>query len=402
MNPPTDEMPWEVLVEIMKDATRNIPPLKNASKPVIERRRIVLRSIENIFKAHDCSENIYTRELPLHKFDEITIKDLTIPIKSTIGVLPEDNFSLQIHGNIQFQFINCKFVSADPSIYHKDLIINVKPESAFRMQNCSLDFSGSAHLIFTKETQNIQISDTHKSIIRLENNQFKINNLNILTDISLSKSNESGVGQSDKDNVTEVFIDRNKIYQLNLNCDGRIEIRRKNTIEKFFTVNIDADIYYSQSNEVVHNESNADSHKYIFQKLHEKETNQHNHFQAQIFKREVLLCEQQLRLSESFWDSWQDRLIFWWGDIVSQHGISWVRPGLILILVNAWLSMPITGLDYNKGTIEVWVTFFNMFKPLYYPDSNNFFVLSIFAFQKILFAGLVYEAIRAGRRFSRQ
>ena len=195
----------------------------------------------------------------------------------------------------------------------------------------------------------------------------------------------------------ELVLRDNAFDNLSVGGGGLIKIENGNEANE---VSIGGKkVYLSPHNNLTKDASMASEHRATFLALQEQAAKRNDLLQEQIMKREVIRCERQLLRGQMSLGALQDKLILWWGEFSSRHGVSWARPLGLLIALNFVLAIPFSVLC---GTLDdSLLVFFELFKPLYYPACESSGALLLITCQKIAFAGLVYEVIRAGRRFAR-
>lgn len=151
-------------------------------------------------------------------------------------------------------------------------------------------------------------------------------------------------------------------------------------------------------------------HKELLSELKEYSEREEDHAQTAIYTREIMICDHQLLKFEGY-ASWQDRIALGFSSIVSNYGISWTRPLAWLTFANLVYAGSIIYLLGDEicslQTLKVAVHSFN---PLAEPEfsitsSDVQFVqistLFMFIAQKGVLALMIYEMVRAARRYTR-
>ncbi len=205
------------------------------------------------------------------------------------------------------------------------------------------------------------------------------------------------------ESIDKIRIKNNTFDALRITGSRTIQFENGNTANKLLGLGYKSNIYFSPHNNLIMDKSHAYEHRKLFIRLQKDVKEKEDYLQEQVFKREVLRCEQQIIEGQGYKDIWQDRFIFWWGEFSSRHGTSWMRPIILLLILNVIIAISMTMLDFSisEFSSEFPQILFNLLKPTYYIESDNWVVLLLATIQKIGFVGLAYEIIRAGRRFAR-
>lgn len=196
----------------------------------------------------------------------------------------------------------------------------------------------------------------------------------------------------------EIKVANNNFDEVRISGGGNIRIAGGNTAN---IISLSGDnLYLSPHNDIAMDAKHAMNHREKFIALQKIAKDKNDAFQEQVFKREVIKCERLIHKQETASINLQDRVVLWWGEFSSLHGISWVRPIALITILNIICAIPLAYLfnDFSFAKIvSVWVDLFN---PTKFVDKEGA-ILTIVIFQKIFFALLVYETIRAARRFAR-
>ena len=120
-------------------------------------------------------------------------------------------------------------------------------------------------------------------------------------------------------------------------------------------------------------------------KLKKKAIDDHDKFQELVFNREIINCDSKiLRKRKVFdkremlekgnifdWSAFQDKTIFKIGEVFSDHGVSWLKPFIYLMIVNILVA----GYYSNSECcdIEYWSAFGQLLDPFSNPiiDAKN-------------------------------
>ena len=136
-----------------------------------------------------------------------------------------------------------------------------------------------------------------------------------------------------------------------------------------------------------------------------------DNFQVNILKREILICDRNLIKKEPILHALQDRITLAFNAYITNYGISWFRPLLILFILNMLFSIMVNNILYPTTSLlkimYVFLEAFNLITSVVnyttLNDINNKYVIAVAIdlIQKIFFAILIYEIIRVARRFTK-
>ena len=206
-----------------------------------------------------------------------------------------------------------------------------------------------------------------------------------------------------------VVLDSNKFKRLIVQINGCCWFRGRNKIEFLEMCEISPYWHFGPYQEIDPQGNRVEAHKDTFLSLYKKAIDRNDQSQARILQLEIKKCEHHILLREKrSWANIQDLVIYSWGYWVSRHSTSWAMPILWLALVNALF----TGLLYfvcmdNFDLQKIGIIFVEFFNPVSSPAKflltdveTTTFLSTVNIIQKILLGVLIYEIIKAFRRFS--
>ena len=150
------------------------------------------------------------------------------------------------------------------------------------------------------------------------------------------------------------------------------------------------------------------THKKLLNDLKKYSERKEDHVQTAILDREIMICDHQLLRYEGV-NSWQDRIALCFSNVVSNYGISWTRPIAWLTLANfvyaGLIAYVLCNDIYSLQTLKIAVLAFNPLADFDFSRRSvdaQFVLLSALAiFQKVVLALMIYEIVRAARRYTR-
>ena len=206
-----------------------------------------------------------------------------------------------------------------------------------------------------------------------------------------------------------IILNNNTFKCLEVNVDGYCWFMGKNKIEFLEECTISY-CYFGPYQEINPQGNHAEAHKDIFLNLHKKAIEKNDQSQARILQLEIKKCEHNfLRRERGSLAHIQDLVIYNWGYWVSRYSSSWARPIAYLFVVNAIFTFIIMIFFDNYNSIDhvtALALFWEFFNPVSSPaqllslDKPTAFLSFINVIQKILLGVLVYESIKAFRRFA--
>ncbi|MCH9664964.1 MAG: hypothetical protein K0U41_03860 [Gammaproteobacteria bacterium] len=234
-------------------------------------------------------------------------------------------------------------------------------------------------------------------------------------------------------NQSHVIIRNNKINMMSISLpmkvtfDGKnrincISIGGKENFDPFFKSDSHSqndfgfDIFWGPYNKIDKKGSHVKENIEFFLYLKNRAIVNKDKSQEIIINRELTKCDAHLIKNEIFRESFQDKLILWFGGVVSDHGVSLIRPFLWLLFLNA-LATAFVVLPFHEQLLN-WTSIGYIFIETLNPISSigssieetlveetiegagKLWVSLINALQKLGFALMAYEFIRVGRRFT--
>ena len=228
-------------------------------------------------------------------------------------------------------------------------------------------------------------------------------------------------GSSDR---VEFNFNNNELKRFIINSIADINLNGGNVIE-YLKISDMRYIYFSPYQEVDKSGEYANTQRKDFLTLLEAAFKRNDFPQAKILQIEIIKCDHHILKHENrLKGTRQDRIIMLWSYHVSRYGTVWLRPSIWLLSINLFLLSLIYLLyedvfDWTYWWImffrpdfwemlfleDFWMMFFKFLNPLAKPNEvlgENITPLSlgIYTFQKVLFVALVYEIVKAFRRFA--
>ena len=169
-------------------------------------------------------------------------------------------------------------------------------------------------------------------------------------------------------------------------------------------------IYWGPHQKITPPDNKWQDYREFLLKLKREAESRQDDSQVNVLKREIMICDHKLIKPTS---PWQDRITLWFNATFSDYGISWVRPLLLLLLLNlafALLAACLGGIEiFSWETGYIYAKTFDPFSGLIdlgssegiKPQYKHVLIASLGVLQKIFLAICTYEIIRAGRRFTR-
>lgn len=341
---------------------------------------------------------------------EIVIKNLCLSIEERIVILFNPSFSASFR--IHFIFKNNTFLGKVERHNNKKYYHNI-----------DINLYGVGSIVF-------------------ENNEFKDAPLNFdIEDPNKSKLDPTNDVPRSKD----VILENNKIEQITTPPYSKISFKSRNEIEKMHisesSRKSDFGINWTPHQKINIEGHNVGVNRDSFIVLKGRAVRKNDKMQEIFLNREILKCDHHLTRQEPFWKSLQDRAIMNFGWLISNHGISLIRPFLWLLSINALLTLIVFDIRNPFDEQEFWAIFMDMFNPLsnlsteignemnqmkavnygkilyclteefiifkddmaeWIVNYGKAIILTINIIHKVVLALLVYEMIRVGRRFTPQ
>ena len=213
---------------------------------------------------------------------------------------------------------------------------------------------------------------------------------------------------SEKDTMNVVLKDNNNLsglffkdtnsskYEVSLIGKNRIDFLGKIPDSNEF------DISFNRHQNIDPENKNISHHKRIFLALRKKMTVQGDKVQESILTKEIMKCEKAILKKDPWHLSWQDRMILWLEEKVSDFGFSWFRALIILLFFNAVFAIFVcefSRLDWGHIWIRSLDPTFHI-KGIYRHGTIGIAIVMVF--QKVILAFFLYEIIKSLRRFSRK
>ena len=213
------------------------------------------------------------------------------------------------------------------------------------------------------------------------------------------------------DKIHLVFND-NQINALNIDHFS-VFLQGANQIKKLPIHPREIDIYWNEKTIIDPEGEHVYHNRDFLIELKKKFKNKEDSLQERLIQREIIKCEAQILKKEGLMSAWQNRFIMFMSRVISNYGISWIRPLIWLCFLNFSLSalayayMNYYGLEFKLDSL-----FYVLFESLN-PTSNlgdtmfsknigkTYPTLSIInIFHKVFFGMAAYETIKIVRRFS--
>ena len=406
------------------------------------------------YTANDNSRNvrIIDKKYTSVEYKKVTVKDLIIlfgdPSAGT-NIVPAKRFNLhryidQIFGITDITFENCMFIhlNQEDVIYPDGALtwhIEKSEDSVLEFTNCF--FRGIWAYITVKTV--IGSADKDRTIILKDNVFLSSPSLDISvsldTDLGLYSKIQFGQGVKKDASLRTTVLDNCYLYWANITV-ASLSLKGRNKIENLtltfptkkymvaedqvqeielsqITVSgksepLSPNIDWGPYQKIKPYEDNWLKHKEQLIYLRDISQKRKDELQVSILNRELVICDHELIRLESKVASFQDRITLWFNKWVSNYGISWLRPTGLLFLMNSiftLIAVPIISGEYTMANLfyvfaqtfnplSVFVEFSELGKII---PSCQAIVGGLHVIQKALLAALVYEIIRAGRRFTR-
>ena len=208
-----------------------------------------------------------------------------------------------------------------------------------------------------------------------------------------------------------LILNDNQINALNIERFS-VFLQGANQIKKLPTHTREIDIYWNEKT-IVDPEGEHTYHNRDFLiELKKKFKSKEDSLQERLIQRELIKCEAQILKKEGLMSAWQNKFIMFMSGFISNYGISWIRPLVLLFIINLILSYVAHAyMNYYYGLElnSLCYVFFESLNPtsnlrdtIFVADSSNtYLALSIInIFHKLFFGMAAYETIKIVRRFS--
>ena len=387
------------------------------------------------------------------KFDDLISQIFSNPEKwikpydyLPVSVVLIENLKINVtHKSLEFPPIELKELSKifEPYLHGKTLTItflnNIFISNEDKMTpTIQIKLADSVYITFIENTfDQVDLSlygeGRNDQVITLNDNDFTTGRV-IIVNTPLKASTKKALDSMDINCNT--YFKNNILSRIVVGGEMRFSFDEGNHITFLDCERNISGFYWGRSEKLSTDEGNIDHHRELFVQLKTKAIENNDKFQELILNHEILRLEtillkdkkknskiwqfiqnwillQNWKLFQN-WEDFQDKTILWVGAVFSNHGTSWIRPILILFLINIFISLFIV---YNLACAD-WQTGLFIFAELYNPLSNlgdsvkqivddekdilfsPWVFATINAIQKFFFAGLAYETIRVFRRFT--
>ena len=211
---------------------------------------------------------------------------------------------------------------------------------------------------------------------------------------------------------SNVRIENNRLTSLIIDAHVDMHLGSRNFIE-YLDIALNykklSYIYFSPYQQIDTSGRYAYHHRDLFLKLQKAALDRHDFPQVKVFQIEIMKCEHHfLHQEKPSLNNLQDKVIMSWSYHVSHYGTSWILPLWWLLAMNFICSMFIYHYHLDMFDWEEFrIMFFNLLNPLTKPDEllgkntdPTSFLLLMYTFQKAFYVALLYEIIKAFRRFA--
>lgn len=215
----------------------------------------------------------------------------------------------------------------------------------------------------------------------------------------------------DTDPSSSYILQSNKFNRIVFNGKMNIFLYGKNIISQMTREDGLSLIYWGAYQKLDSDGKYPSSHKKILMDLKETATKNKDLQQEVILSREIEKCDHALNRKEPFSSAWQDRITFTLNKEISNYGISYIKPIIIMAYINLiftlFLNCLVPFTDLNLLFSFFWELFNPIFQPhrflnLYLPE-NLPDILPWISFgtimQKLIYAICIYEIVKVIRRF---
>ena len=206
-------------------------------------------------------------------------------------------------------------------------------------------------------------------------------------------------------NRNMVRIIDNQLNQLRFSGAVNFYFRGINNIEQIILEGNEANIHWGPYQELDEDGQYAHSHKQLFLTLKARAIENQDKFQELIYQREIAKCDWAIIKDENLLTSFQNKMVLLVGWAFSDHGTSWLRPFIYLIIVNTIVAgcyshSKCPNPEYWNTYWQLLNPFSNLIKDVRYCTSDQTLLYFLTGFQKLFYLGMSYEIIRVFRRFT--
>ena len=212
-------------------------------------------------------------------------------------------------------------------------------------------------------------------------------------------------------NKTHLILNDNQINTLNI-AHFSVFLQGANQIKKLPIHPREIDIYWNEKTIIDPKGEHIYHNRDFLIELKKKFKSKEDSLQERLIQREIIKCEAKILKKEGLMSAWQNKLIMFMSGFISNYGISWIRPLVLLFIINLILSYVAHAyMNYYYGLElnSLCYVFFESLNPtsnlrdtIFVADSSNtYLALSIInIFHKLFFGMAAYETIKIVRRFS--
>lgn len=187
---------------------------------------------------------------------------------------------------------------------------------------------------------------------------------------------------------------------------GKVFFRGRNHIKKISTNSVPSNVYWGQNQKVDTEGKNPHYNKKFFLMLRENAIEKSDKRQVLILDREVRICDYYITKEEPFLVSFEDRFIYQFTSIISNHGISWFRPIVLLLSFNVLLAyIVLISIGYDYEVINILDLSVRLLNPIanvstYMVDDSGFLSPLLNVLHKAVMGLTAYDLIKTFRRFT--
>ncbi len=217
---------------------------------------------------------------------------------------------------------------------------------------------------------------------------------------------------SDKNHVTDIVLSNNKIkgmiFHLSEKNFYKLFFLEKNEIDNLGEIPENMSFQFDHNQKIDKKGLFPEKHKKLFLELKKRAIKDADKVLESIFIREIMECERKILAKKGLYSAYSDKFILCVEKYISNYGFSWLRPLLWLFFANGIFSAIIKYYIPCAQSIDGYNIFWNFFDPLFNVAQlcnaceKSTGIAMVKVFQKVIFAFLGYEIIKAFRRFSRK
>ena len=301
------------------------------------------------------------------------------------------------------EFNNCIFRGISPLINQKSTTHHLKNVTSTSFKNVTAIEPYDGWALETHIDDRLKVTDSDKTDTATANFSIESCYFNSVQagGLTFTFKGKNNIGNLIFWHPTEKFVDK----------DGSCEKVQLDHLASKLTY----EVYWGPYQKIIPQGRKWQEHKKFLLELKKVAEERQDSSQVNILAREIMICDHELIRQEPWLSSWQDRITLWFNKCVTNYGISWIGPLVLLIGINMDFTVVALRLCYvdifSWEGVRIFAETFNplssMQNVLLLQDDvqlldGGLALISVLdVLQKVILAICVYEVIRAGRRFSR-